>query len=101
MSEAAISDGSETENASGVTSAEVVRGGAWALLSTIIPQICTFTTSIVIAGSSMKAIVASITSRRLCGGMFVAMPTAMPTEPLTSRFGKRAGRIDGSWVRPS
>ena len=41
------------------------------------------------------------TSRRLCGGMFVAMPTAMPTEPLTRRFGNRAGRTDGSWVWPS
>ena len=29
----------------------------------------------------------SITSRMLCGGMLVAMPTAMPVEPLTSRFG--------------
>ena len=26
----------------------------------------------------------------------VAMPTAMPPAPLTSRFGKRAGRTDGS-----
>ena len=33
-----------------------------------------------------------MTSRRLCGGMFVAMPTAMPDEPLTSRFGKRDGQ---------
>ena len=30
---------------------------------------------------------ASITSPRLCGGMLVAMPTAMPPAPLTSRFG--------------
>ena len=30
------------------------------------------------------------------GGMLVAMPTAMPPAPLTSRFGKRAGRTDGS-----
>ena len=35
-------------------------------------------------------------SVRLCGGMLVAMPTAMPDEPLTSRFGMRAGRTDGS-----
>ncbi len=41
------------------------------------------------------------TSRRLCDGMFVAMPTAMPADPLTSRFGYRAGRTDGSCVRPS
>jgi hypothetical protein len=29
-------------------------------------------------GSSISATIASITSPRLCGGMFVAMPTAMP-----------------------
>ena len=33
--------------------------------------------------------------------MLVAMPTAMPEEPLTSRFGKRAGSTVGSWVLPS
>ena len=38
----------------------------------------------------------SATSRRLCGGMLVAMPTAMPAEPLTSRFGKRDGSTVGS-----
>ena len=53
------------------------------------------------AGSSMKATTASTTSRRLCGGMFVAMPTAIPEEPLTSRFGKRAGSTTGSCLRPS
>ena len=42
---------------------------------------------------------ASTSSRRLCGGTFVAMPTAMPAEPLTSRFGKRVGSTDGSLVR--
>ena len=40
-------------------------------------------------------------SRRLCGGMFVAMPTAMPWEPLISRFGNRAGSTTGSWDLPS
>ena len=40
--------------------------------------------------------VASIISVRLCGGMLVAMPTAMPDEPLTSRFGTRVGRTSGS-----
>jgi len=29
--------------------------------------------------------------------MFVAMPTAMPDEPLISRFGSFAGRTDGSF----
>ena len=37
-----------------------------------------------------------IVSVRLCGGMFVAMPTAIPEVPLTSRLGKRAGRTSGS-----
>ena len=54
--------------------------------------------SIVASGWSMRCSVASMTSRRLCGGMFVAMPTAMPPPPLTSRFGKRAGSTSGSLV---
>ncbi len=54
-----------------------------------------------IAGFSMNALTALMTSRRLCGGMFVAMPTAIPDEPLTSRFGKRAGSTVGSCLRPS
>ena len=42
------------------------------------------------------AIVASTISPRWCGGMFVAIPTAIPDEPLTSRFGNREGRTVGS-----
>ena len=34
---------------------------------------------------------APMTSTRLCGGMFVAIPTAIPLAPLTSRFGRAAG----------
>ena len=41
-----------------------------------------------------------MTSPRLCGGMLVAMPTAMPPAPLTSRLGNCAGRTDGSRSRP-
>ena len=44
--------------------------------------------SIVSAGLSISATQASMTSPRLCGGMLVAMPTAMPPAPLTRRFGK-------------
>ena len=44
----------------------------------------------------MTARHALITSVMLCGGIFVAMPTAIPEEPLIKRFGKRAGRIAGS-----
>ena len=36
------------------------------------------------------------TSLKLCGGMLVAMPTAIPETPLTSRFGNWAGRTIGS-----
>ncbi len=41
------------------------------------------------------------TSLRLCGGMFVAMPTAIPVAPLISRLGMRAGRTTGSSRVPS
>ena len=47
---------------------------------------------------SMTASTPSITSRMLCGGMLVAMPTAMPVDPLTSRFGNGVGRTVGSSV---
>ena len=33
--------------------------------------------------------------------MFVAMPTAIPDEPLMSRFGSFAGRTVGSFCVPS
>ena len=36
---------------------------------------------------SMSQTTPSITSPRLCGGMLVAMPTAMPVEPFTRRLG--------------
>ena len=54
-----------------------------------------------IVGSSIVATTASMTSPRLCGGMLVAMPTAMPDEPLTSRFGTREGSTSGSVRRSS
>ena len=37
-----------------------------------------------------------MTSLRLCGGMLVAMPTAMPEVPLISRLGSLAGKTTGS-----
>ena len=42
------------------------------------------------------SIQALITSVRLWGGMFVAIPTAIPAAPLTRRFGTLAGRTTGS-----
>ena len=52
--------------------------------------------AIVTFGSLTSARHASMTSPKLCGGMFVAMPTAMPDEPFTSKFGMRVGSTDGS-----
>ena len=49
----------------------------------------------------MRATQAPMTSRRLCGGILVAMPTAMPSVPFTSRLGKRQGRTSGSRAVPS
>ena len=43
------------------------------------------------------ALVASMTSPRLCGGMLVTIPTAMPSDPFTSRLGKRHGSTLGSF----
>ena len=39
----------------------------------------------------------STTSERLWGGILVAMPTAMPEEPLIRRFGTLVGSTIGSW----
>ncbi len=55
----------------------------------------------VIFGFSIRAIMASTTSPRLWGGMFVAMPTAIPDAPLTSRFGTFEGSTTGSSMESS
>ena len=57
--------------------------------------------SVVRSGLSSSLISAVQISLRLCGGMFVAMPTAMPVLPLTSRFGTRDGSTIGSLFVPS
>jgi hypothetical protein len=45
--------------------------------------------------------IASLNSQRLCGGMLVAIPTAMPMEPFARTFGQRDGRLAGSSSSPS
>ena len=65
------------------------------------PWIFFMSCATVASGFRMSSTVASMTSARLCGGMFVAMPTAIPDEPLTSRFGNFAGRTVGSTSEPS
>ncbi|MCY1451439.1 hypothetical protein D9M71_683060 [compost metagenome] len=52
-------------------------------------------------GSSSKRTHAVATSRRLCGGTSVAMPTAIPVVPLSRMFGRRAGNTSGSSSVPS
>jgi hypothetical protein len=54
-----------------------------------------------ISGLSIIALTPSITSPRLCGGIFVAIPTAIPEEPLTNSAGILAGNTVGSCNLPS
>jgi hypothetical protein len=49
------------------------------------------TARVLASGSSSRRMQALATSRRLCGGMSVAMPTAMPVVPFSSTCGSRAG----------
>ena len=49
-----------------------------------------------ISGLSIEAMIPSMTSPKLWGGMFVAIPTAIPDEPLTRRFGNLVGKTTGS-----
>ena len=52
-------------------------------------------------GWVIRCLSACTTSTRLCGAMLVAMPTAMPVVPLTTRLGIAAGSTDGSSSRLS
>ena len=52
--------------------------------------------SIVISSFSKQAITPLITSDKLCGSMFVAIPTAIPEAPFTNKLGIRVGRTVGS-----
>ena len=53
--------------------------------------------SSVLVGFCRRQIVASTTSHRLCGGMLVAYPAAIPVAPFTSITGKGTGRTVGSF----
>ena len=48
------------------------------------------------SGSSITRTIALQISERLCGGTSVAIPTAMPEQPLISRFGTTPGSTTGS-----
>ena len=52
-------------------------------------------------GVAIRCSAASQSSAALCGGIDVAMPTAMPCEPLASRLGNAPGSTTGSLSEPS
>ena len=49
-----------------------------------------------ILNSSIILIIPSITSFKLCGGIFVAIPTAIPDEPFIKSVGILVGNTVGS-----
>ena len=61
------------------------------------PGICFINSFILISLFSIKAKVPLIISPKLCGGILVAIPTAIPPAPLTSKFGYWAGKTVGSF----
>ena len=52
-------------------------------------------------GGGANLAIASISSLTLCGGIDVAMPTAMPCAPLACKFGNAPGSTTGSRDCPS
>ena len=62
---------------------------------------CFINSSIVIFGLSIDAINASIVSPKLCGAIFVAIPTAIPLDPFTIKLGNLDGSTTGSCSSPS
>ena len=62
---------------------------------------CSISSSILRSGFLSNARQAATTSPRLCGGIFVAIPTAIPEEPLINRLGILAGKTTGSFSEPS
>ena len=61
------------------------------------PGISPRSSSVVMSLLSMYAHTASTTSPRLCVGIFVVIPTAIPSAPLIRRLGILTGRTDGSF----
>ena len=61
------------------------------------PGISFINSGIFISLLLINAKVPSIISPKLCGGMLVAIPTAIPPAPLTNKFGYCAGSISGSF----
>ena len=60
------------------------------------PLITLIRSSSVTSSSSIILIIPSITSFKLCGGIFVAIPTAIPDEPFIKSVGILVGNTVGS-----
>ena len=65
------------------------------------PEMSLIKSSIDNLGLLIKLIHPFNTSFKLCGGIFVAMPTAIPEEPLTKRLGIFVGSTSGISSLPS
>ena len=65
------------------------------------PDISLINSSIEIFGLLIKFMHPFKTSSKLCGGIFVAIPTAIPDDPFTRRLGILVGRTSGIFSLPS
>ena len=65
------------------------------------PGMWASSSAVVASGFWIRWIAAAQTSPALCGGMLVAMPTAIPAAPFASRLGKPPGSTTGSLSSPS
>ena len=65
------------------------------------PGIISINFSILIFGSLIWAIIAFANSLKLCGGIFVDIPTAIPEAPFSKRLGIFEGKTLGSFEDPS
>ena len=65
------------------------------------PEMSLIKSSIDIFGFFIKLIHPFKTSFKLCGGIFVAIPTAIPEDPFTSKFGIFVGNTSGMCSLPS
>ena len=61
------------------------------------PLICSsIISSTDISGFVSNAVSPATNSRKLCGGIFVAIPTAIPSDPFINKFGIIVGKTSGS-----
>ena len=65
------------------------------------PEISLINSSIEIFGFFIKLMHPSKTSFKLCGGILVAIPTAIPDDPLTNKLGIFVGSTSGISSLPS